>query len=211
MFSLLFGYGVMSALHCATLWNGFLRTSGAILNVMQTVIIMRLTNTLKFPPFNNTIHYHHLGAVLMSTFGMYPILAHVVGASFDNAWVSWLTFDLIWVMVLILLIVIFLYRIRYPQYNECPDMFSLIFNAGICCVAAYGFWLIDRFACLEIVALLQFYGLWLTLMGLTFYYLTCLDIFLQSYWQGFKADIVRWPKNCLLLFVYVEWEPIKQD
>lgn len=210
MFSLLFGYGVMSALHCATLWNGFLRTSGAILNIMQAVIIIRLVNTLKFPPFNSVIHYHHIEALLMSTFGLYPILAHVVGCSFDNTWVSWLTFDLIWAVVLIVLIVIFAYRKHYPQYNACPDMFTVIFNAIICCVAAYLFWLIDRFACVEMVATLRFYGLWLMLIGLTFYYLTCLDIFLQSQWQGFNADITRWPKKYLLLFVYVQWEQKKQ-
>lgn len=205
MYSLLFGYGVTSALHTATLWNGFLKTSGAILNLMQAIIITRLANTMKFPPFTTVIGYHHVDTILVTIFGLYPIIAHVIGSSFENLWVSWLTFDLIWAVVVIIIVTIFVYRKEYPHEKDCPEMFYLSINASVSCIVAYVFWLLDRFACVEFVATFRFYGLWLMLIGLTFYYLTCLDIFLQSVWQGYEAVITRWPKKYVILFLYVQW------
>ena len=207
IFCLIFGYGIMSALHNATLFNGFKKTSGAIINLMQAVVIIRLITTLKFAPFNTSLHSAIISDILMAIFGTYPILAHVIGASFENSWIAWLTFDLIWAVILVELIIIFAFRKRYPQYDICPGIFMLVFYAGIVCILVYAFWLIDRFACSRAVAIMQFYGLWIFLMGLTFYYLTVLDIFLQSAWQSYVPVVTRWPNKYIFLYVSVKWEP----
>ena len=84
MYSLLFGYGLTSMLHCATLWNGFAKTSGALLNLMQAVIIVRYATALKFAPFNNNDYIILISNVIMSTFGLYPVFAHVISSSYNN-------------------------------------------------------------------------------------------------------------------------------
>ena len=206
MFSLLLGYGISSAGNTIFLWNGFHKSAGVLLNLMQSIIIIRLITTMKFPPFNKEAHFHLISGILMSTFGIYPIIAHVIGSSFDNPWVSWLTFDLIWAALLLIFILIFVYRRSYPQYDVDHGMFLLSFNAIVTCIAAYVFWLIDTFACSYVTAVLRLYGLWLILMGLTFYYLTILDAFLQSSWQGYKPVITRWPKRFIILYVHIHYE-----
>lgn len=208
IFSLLLGYGVSSAGHTATLWNGFDKTSGCLLNLMQAILITRLINSMKFMTFLNFERHFYTTAVIMSTFGLYPVIAHVIGSSFDNPWVSWLTFDLIWAALLIIVATIFINRKYYPQFSKYPDVFYLIFNATTTCVAAYAFWLVDTFWCCHHVVTL-FYGLWLVLMGLTFYYLAFLDAFLQSSWQGYDPVITRWPKQYLILYVHVQWKHSK--
>ena len=205
IFSLVFGFGLVSSLHTATLWNGFEKTYEAILKLMQAVVITRLIFTMKFPPFNNNAHYHAISAILLSTFGLYPILAHSCGSGFDNPWVTYLTYDLIWIVILVIGLTIFGHRKSYPQYHTCPDMFTLVFHALFTCILAYTFWLIDTYGCSRAVAILQFYGLWLFFKGLTFYYLAVLDGFLHSYWEGYEAVVVRWPKKYVILFVHISW------
>ena len=87
MFSLLLGYGLASMGNAATLWSGYDKMSGCFLDVMQAVIIVRLINTLKFAPFNFGSHYHLISALLMSTLGLYPIIANTVGSSMKNPWI----------------------------------------------------------------------------------------------------------------------------
>jgi hypothetical protein len=161
---------------------------------------------MKFPPFSTEAHFHLVSAVLMSTFGLYPVIAHVIGSSFDNPWVSWLTFDLIWAALLIIIIIIFIYRRKYPQYDIDSGMFFLGFNATVTCIFAYAFWLIDTFACSTGVAWTRMYGLWLILMGLTFYYLATFDAFLQASWQGYEPVITRWPKRVIVLYVHIRYK-----
>ena len=204
IFSLVFGFGLVSSLHTATLWNGFEKTYEAILKLMQAVVITRLISTMKFPPFNNTCN-HVLSSLLLSTFGLYPILAHSCGSGFDNPWVTYLTYDLIWIVILVIGLIIFFYRKSYPQYHTCPEIFTLVFHALFTCILAYTFWLVDFYGCTRAVAILQFYGLWLFFKGITFYYLAVLDGFLHSYWEGYEAVVVRWPQKGIILFVYVSW------
>ena len=127
IFALFFGYGIMAALHNATLFNGFQKTSQAILKLMQAVVIIRLITTLKFAPFEATPHLAVVNDILMAIFGTYPIIAHVIGSSFEHSWIAWVTVDVIWAVILIELILIFAFRQRYPQYDICPDIFTLVF------------------------------------------------------------------------------------
>ena len=207
LFALIFGYGTMAALHNATLFNGFQKTSQGILKLMQAVVIIRLITTFKFAPFEATPHLAIVSDILMSIFGTYPIITHVIGSSFEHSWVAWVTVDVIWAIILIELILIFAYRKRYPQYDICPDIFTIVFYAAAVCILAHVSWLIDRFACSRTVAFMQLYGLWVFLMGLTYYYLTVLDIFLQSAWQNYTPVVTRWPKRYIFLYVSVKWEP----
>ena len=205
LFSLLLGFGWVSSAHSATLWNGFDKTRGAMLNLMQAVVITRLIWTMKFPPFTTTKHYYVISSILLTTFGYHPIFAHVIGSSFDNPWVSYLTYDLIWIPILIIGLTIFFNRQKYPQFQTCPEIYSLVFNALTSCVLAYTFWLIDTFLCSRAVAILQCYGLWIFFKGLTFYYLAVLDGFLQSYWDGYKAVVTRWPTKYIIVYASVSW------
>ena len=198
IFCLLLGYGLTSAAHTATLWNGFYKSSGGILNLMQSIIVVRFMYSLGYirDDFSN------FGTLVMSLFGIYPVVSIVLSSSFQNPWVGWLTFDLIWAVVLMPLVVVFLYWRNKDVYTL---QYHLIGKSVVCCVVAYTFWLLDTFACSPWVAYLQSYGLWFIFMGCTFFYLTTIDSILQAQHQCANAYITPWPSKKFALFVLVNW------
>lgn len=198
IFSLVLGYGLTSAAHTATLWNGFYKTSGGILNLVQPITVARLMYSLGY------IHAElsHFGTLVMSIFGLYPIFSVVISSSFQNPCVGWLSFDLIWAIVLMPLVVVCLYWRNKDAY---PLKYHLIRRSVLCCIVAYVFWLLDTFACSPVVAFLQSYGLWFVFIGLTFAYLATIDAILQAEHQGANAILTPWPSERFTFFVFVSW------
>lgn len=204
MFCLIFGYGITAAAHTTTLWNGFSKISGGILSLMQSICVVRLMSALGY------IHkdLNNFSTAVMTLFGLYPLVAIVLGSSFDNPWVGWLSFDLIWAVVVLPLVVVLLFLRNHDLY---PVQFHLIWKTVGFCVVGYGFWLLDTFQCNKQVALFGCYGLWLLCMGFTFYYLTIIDAIIQGYHQKFEVVLHRWPKKWFVIFVFVTWETIVQE
>lgn len=75
IFTLLLSYGVKSALHTAILWNGFEKSYGGVLKLMQAVVVIRLMTTLKIEQFDTTLFLRIIQDIMMSIFGTYPIVA----------------------------------------------------------------------------------------------------------------------------------------
>ena len=203
MLSLIFAYGLMSAMYSGTLWNGFLKTAQSILNLFQAIVIVSLASSLKFPPFDvfSATNY----GVTILIFGFYPILTHTIASSIDNFWVAWLTYDLIWIIILALGIVIFVYREKYQCYETSPEIFTNIWLAIGSIILAYVFWLLDRFACSFGVAVIYPLGWWYLFNGFGFYYLVTLNAALQAGYVGHTVVVTRWPTEIPHVFVFVNW------
>ena len=136
MFGLVAGYGIANAVYSARLWYGCAKINSLIVNVQQTLLIYML--------YQHALQLHCFSAkwklflkiAINTTAGLYPFLAFIISLSFSSKWVDWLTFDLLWPLVIPPSFIIYCYRKHYTLYSMCPSIFKCAPLGCLCVVLA---------------------------------------------------------------------------
>ena len=151
--------------------------------------------------------------LLIMFFSSYPFFAHVLGITLEQSWISWITFDGIWIFALIGLMIIWCLRdhLGTPGHPRRQAMFNLVWKTITSVILAYLFWILDEVVCVQhgnhSVAIVIFgHTLWHVFIGFGFYYMTTLIVFLRAQNLGVYPRVLAWPK-CCIIFVVVQYEP----
>jgi hypothetical protein len=211
LYGLLASYGFFATLYHATLANGFYRMQDVAVSMVQSFVIILLVHALYL--YRVKRHgrggsdIYRIGAVLMTLiFTAYPAAVHVAGESSANPWVAWLVFDLLWIVVGLLLLLIWRRRATWPTASKDPRAFRLAAYAMVSALLAYGGWSLDKFSCSPIVAVLCLHGWWDLFMGLCFYWLISLARFLSAHEYGFEPVVEPITIVGPLRLPFVEWK-----
>ena len=102
LYSAMFGYGISSCCFHWNLWEGFYRVLDVQLNFLQAINIVYMSCI----PEEEHLCYKISSYLLIMFFSIYPFFAHVLGITLEQSWISWITFDGIWIFALIGLMII---------------------------------------------------------------------------------------------------------
>ena len=213
LYGLLAAYGLFAALYHATLMNGLYRMKDVAISMVQSFIIIMLFHSLYLYRVKQRGReagrgYRLLVAVMTLLFTAYPAAVHVAGESSANPWVSWLVFDLLWILIGAQLILIWRRRRTWPKTPPDAPVFRLVWFALGAVVLAYAGWSADTFLCsaeTPALAYLCLHGVWHLCMGLSFYQLITLSRFFSAHEYGFEPVLERIPLVGFLRLPFVEW------
>lgn len=203
LYGLIVGYGIMEGIYHATLWNGFGRIGETILKFQQSLIVVFLANTAGFSQFYGH-HYIFITTVLIA--GMYPMVTVVLSSAYRNAWIGWLTFDVLWFFILSICLEIWKNKESY-KFAKIDAFLQMWYATGYV-VIAYVLWCIDTFYCTYVFAHLYLHGIWHLLIALGYFYLTTLISCLTARLENFEPIITTYPSDKLPLIFFVEWKHI---
>ena len=215
LYSVLFGYGISTICFHWTLWEGFYRVFDVQLNFLQAINIVYMSCIMK----EESLLYMIGSYLLIMFFSIYPFFAHVLGITFAQSWISWITFDGIWIFALIGLMIIWFTKehLGTPGHPNRQAMFNLVWNIIISVVLAYIFWILDEVVCVQQgnhSPLIVIFGhsLWHVFIGFGFYYMTTLIVFLRAPNLGVHPKVLAWPVNKpYVVFVVVQYEDQDND
>lgn len=210
LYSALFGYGLATFCFHLTLWEGFYRVLDVQLNFLQAINIVYMGCV----PKEEGLYYMIRFYTLILFFSVYPFFAHVLGITLNQSWVSWITFDGIWLIAFVGLLIIWCKRdsLGPPEYPNRKAVFNLVWNVIISVVLAYIFWVVDEVICVKQgnanVAIVIFgHSLWHVFIGLGFYYMTTLTVFLRAKNLGVIPKVLTWPQDKpFAIFIAVQYE-----
>lgn len=211
LYSTLFGYGIASFCFHWNLWEGFYRVLDVQLNFLQAINIVYMSCI----PKGENLFYKVSSYLLIMFFSIYPFFAHVLGITLKKSWISWITFDGIWIFVLIGLMIIWFQRdhLGPPEHPSRQAMFNLVWKTIFSVMLAYLFWILDEVVCVlfdnhRFVIVIFGHTLWHVFIGFGFYYMTTLIVFLRAADLGVYPKVLTWPKNKpFFVFVVVQYEP----
>jgi Ceramidase len=211
LYGLLASYGLFAVLYHASLMNGFYRMQDVAVSMVQSFVIILLVHALYLYRVRRHgragSQIYRIAAVLMTLiFTAYPAAVHVAGESSASPWVAWLVFDLLWILVGALLLLIWRRRATWPLASKNPRAFRLVGYAMGSALLAYAGWALDRFSCCPTVAMLCLHGLWDLFMGLCFYWLISLARLLSAHEYGFEPVVERIAIAGPLRLPFVEWK-----
>jgi hypothetical protein len=205
LYSVLFGYGLATFCFHLTLWEGFYRMLDVQLNFLQAINIVYMGCILK----EEGLYFKIRSFALILFFSVYPFFAHVLGITLNKSWISWITFDGIWVIAFVGILIIWCKRdsLGPSEHPHIKAVFNLVWNVIICVVLAYFFWLIDEVVCVQqgnANAAFVIFG---------FYYMTTLTVFLRANNLGLYPKVLIWPRNKpFAIFIAVQYEkPISNE
>lgn len=218
LYSLLIAWGVFAALYHLDLANGMYRMMDVAISFLQAFVAMMLIHSLAVyrafkTPKNNGRGAYTLSSIFTIVFTLYPAAVHVAGESSADPWVAWLVFDLLWGVIIVLLALISRRRKTWPNTDAERGGFRLAWHAVGYCVAAYGAWSLDKFACSEktpFLAYLGLHGWWHFFMALCFFSLIGLCRYLVAGEHGCLPVLKRFPKRLPWGIYLVNWEPKKE-
>ena len=209
LYSAMFGYGISSCCFHWNLWEDFYRVLDVQLNFLQAINIVYMSCI----PEEEHLCYKISSYLLIMFFSIYPFFAHVLGITLEQSWISWITFDGIWIFALIGLMIIWCLRdhLGTPGHPRRQAMFNLVWKTIISVILAYLFWILDEVVCVQhgnhSVAIVIFgHTLWHVFIGFGFYYMTTLIVFLRAQNLRVYPRVLAWPK-CCIIFVVVQYEP----
>ena len=213
LYSVQFGYGVAAFCFHFTLWEGFYRILDIQLNFMQAINIVYLSCI----PKEEGVYYNLRFYVIILFFSVYPFFAHVLGITLEGAWISWITFDGIWLVALVGLLIIWYTKkhLGTPQHASRKAVFNLVWNIILSVLLAYLFWIIDEVCVIQgraSVAIVIFgHSLWHVFIGLGFYYMTTLIVFLRAANLHMYPEVLVWPKDKpFAIFISVTYKELDQ-
>ncbi len=211
LYGLLASYGLFAVLYHASLMNGFYRMQDVVVSMVQSFVIILLVHALylyrvKRHGRGGNQAYRVIAVLTTLIFTAYPAAVHVAGESSANPWVAWLVFDLLWILVGVLLLLIWRRRATWPTASKDPRAFRMVAYAMGSALLAYGGWSLDKFSCCPIVAMLCLHGWWDLFMGLCFYYLISLARLLSAHEYGFEPVLESIPIAGPLRLSFVEWK-----
>lgn len=210
LYSAMFGYGISSCCFHWYLWEGFYRVFDVQLNFLQAINIVYMSCIPKEENF-----FYKIGSyLLIMFFSIYPFFAHVLGITLGQSWISWITFDGIWIFALIGLMIIWFQRdnLGTPGHPSRQAMFNLVWNTIISVVLAYLFWILDEVVCVQqgnqsLPIVIVGHTLWHVFIGLGFYYMTTLIVFLRAPNLRVYPKVLAWPQNKpFVVFVVVQYD-----
>ena len=214
LFGLLTAYGGFAAAYHVTLDNGYYRMMDVSISILQSFIVIMLFHSLylfhlkqKRPEKKRSLFWG-IGVAAVIAFTMYPSAVHVAGESAASPWVAWLVFDLLWILIAFLLILIWRRRDRWPNTDADSPVFTLVWYAIGTCVLAYAGWSVDKFLCCKettLLAYLSLHGWWHFFMGLSFYYMITLNRYFSAHEYGFVPRLDKLPKGASWGLSFVEW------
>lgn len=217
LYGLLAAYGLSAVAEHVSLNNGLYRIHDACGSFIQSFVIIMLAHSLylyhvkKKTRFSGYDGYRALGVTMTLVFTIYPAIVHVAGESSADPWVAWLVFDLLWILIIAMLIMIWVRRDTWPGADKPEDRsaFNMVWWAVGTGVAAYAGWCIDKFLCTcetPWLAYFHFHGWWHLFMGLCFYYLISLNRYFSAHEYGFQATLQRLPAAGPIYVPFVEWK-----
>lgn len=215
LYSVLFGYGISTFCFHWTLWEGFYRVFDVQLNFLQAINIVYMSCIM----VEEDLFYRIVSYLLIMFFSIYPFFAHVLGITLSQSWISWITFDGIWIFALVGLMIIWFKRdsLGTPEHPSRKAMFNLVWNIIISVVLAYIFWVLDEVVCVQLgnhsTAIVVFgHTLWHVFLGLGFYYMTTLIVFLRAPSLRVYPKVLAWPKSKpFVVFAVVQYEFLDND
>ncbi|MBN2528234.1 MAG: ceramidase domain-containing protein [Deltaproteobacteria bacterium] len=215
VFSFLAAYGAFSAVYHVTIYNGIYRMMDVALTFVQSFTIVMLIHSLYLYRLKvsdtdeEKKRYRYLTNLCTVLFTLYPGIVHVTGESSANPWVAWLTFDLLWILIATLLILIWKRRKKWPGATGDETAFKLVWSIIATCVIAYTGWCLDKFLCscqTPWPAWLHLHGIWHLFMGLCFYLMINLSRFLNAHEYGYRPVLQHFPQKGKIRIPFVEWE-----
>ena len=212
LYSALFGYAFATFFFHMTLYEGFYRALDIQLNFLQAMNLVYISCLLK----EKTTFLRVRSRLLTLVFTIYPFFLHVVGVTFAKQWIAWVAFDAVWAIVLASLLLVWCYRdsLGTQDHPDRQAMLNLVWNIIICVPVAYLFWILDAVVCYNggnnnWIYVVFGQWLWLMFIGLGFYYMATLTIFLRAGSVGMYPIVKRWPKSKpFVLAVGVQYKPL---
>ena len=152
--------------------------------------------------------------LLIMFFSIYPFFAHVLGTTLGQSWISWITFDGIWIFILIGLLIIWFQRdhLGTTGHPSRQAMFNLVWITIISVVLAYLFWILEEVVCVpqgnhSVPIVIVGHTLWHVFIGLGFYYMTTLIVFSRARNLRVYPKVLAWPQNKpFVVFVLVQYD-----
>jgi hypothetical protein len=211
MYGLLAAYGLFAVLYHATLTNGFYRMQDVAVSMVQSFVIIMLVHALylyrvKLRGRGASKGYRVVAILMTLIFTAYPAAVHVAGESSADPWVSWLVFDLLWILIAALLIAVWQRRATWPGTSPNTRAFRLVPYAIGWAFLAYVGWSTDKFLCRPMVAYFCLHAWWDLFMGLCFYYLITLCRFFSAHEYGFEPVLEYIPATGPVRLPFVEWK-----
>ncbi|MBN2340945.1 MAG: ceramidase domain-containing protein [Deltaproteobacteria bacterium] len=215
LYAFLSAYGLFGAAYHVTVNNGFYRMMDVTGSFVQSFIVVMLAHSLYLYRMKVTDteekkrRYRYLTNLVTMVFTMYPAAVHVAGESSANPWVAWLVFDLLWIVIATMLILIWKRRKSWPGISQDARVFRLVWYAIVTCIIAYAGWCIDKFLCTcetPWLAYFQTHGIWHLFMGLCFYYMITLNRFFSAHEYNYTPVLRRFPQHSPIALPFVEWQ-----
>jgi len=211
LYGLLASYGVFAVLYHASLTNGLYRMQDVAVSLIQSFVIIMLVHALylyrvKRRRRQSSRGYRVVAVLMTLIFTAYPAAVHVAGESSADPKVAWVVFDVLWILIAALLILIWRRRAVWPGASTHAEGFRLTVYAIGSAALAYVGWSADSFLCCPMVARLCLHGWWDLFIGLCFYYLISLARFLSAHEYGFEPSVEYLPRQGPVRLPFVEWK-----
>lgn len=214
LFALLAAYGICAALYHATLMNGFYRMKDVTLGFLQSFVAIMLIHTLcLYRARGNGSELSTASRFWMALstllFTLYPAAVHVAGESSADAWVAWVVFDGLWVVIVVPLCVIWACRRSWPQIRPNAEVFPFVWIAVGAVSIAYACWIVDKRVCgadTRLLAHLHPHALWHLFISVGFYFLIALCRYLTAHEYGYEPALKRVALGGPVNLPFVEWQ-----